>query len=80
MKRKVNYFWEMINYFCIIGLVVGQITVGYFYMFAQFLYLACNFISVVRDIKLRLPTSNIVKDCCFTAITIGLIIIRCCFV
>ena len=75
MKRK-NYFWEVINYFCLIGLIVGQITVGYAYIFAQIIYLICNTVSVIRDIKLRLPPSNIVRDACFTAITIGLIIIR----
>lgn len=75
MKRK-NYFWEVVNYFCLIGLVVGQITVGYAYIFAQIIYLICNAVSVIHDIKLRLPPSNIVRDACFTAITIGLIIIR----
>ena len=75
MKRK-NYFWEVVNYFCLVGLVVGQITVGYTYIFAQIIYLICNTVSVIRDIKLRLPPSNIVRDACFTAITIGLIIIR----
>ena len=40
MKRK-NYFWEVINYFCLIGLIVGQITVGYAYIFAQIIYLIC---------------------------------------
>ena len=75
-NKKVLGFWEIINYFCLIGLVVGQITVGYAYIFAQIIYLICNAVSVIRDIKLRLPPSNIVRDACFTAITIGLIIIR----
>lgn len=74
--KKTNYFWEIINYFCLIGLIVGQITVGYAYMFAQIVYLMCNTITLIRSIKLRLPPSNIVRDACFTAITIGLIIIR----
>lgn len=74
--KKVNHFWEIINYFCLIGLIVGQITVGYVYMFAQVIYLICNTITLIRSIKLQLPPSNIVRDACFTAITIGLIIIR----
>lgn len=74
--KKTNYFWEIINYFCLIGLIVGQITVGYAYIFAQILYLICNTITLIRSIKLRLPPSNIVRDACFTAITIGLIIVR----
>ena len=68
--------YRAINYLCLIGLVIGQITVGYTYIFAQIIYLICNTVSVIRDIKLRLPPSNIVRDACFTAITIGLIIIR----
>ena len=75
-KKKVLGFWEIINYICLVGLVVGQITVGYAYIFAQIIYLICNTVSVIRDIKLRLSSSNIVRDACFTAITIGLIIIR----
>ena len=62
--------------FTLIGLVIGQITVGYAYIFAQIVYLICNTASVIRDIKLQLPPSNIVRDACFTAITISLIIIR----
>ena len=74
--RKVSRFWEVINYFCLIGLIIGQITVGYAYIFAQVIYLICNTITLIRSIKLQLPPSNIVRDAGFTAITIGLIIIR----
>ena len=74
--KKTNQFWEIVNYFCLIGLIIGQITVGYTYIFAQIIYLICNATSLIRDIKLKMPPSNIVRNACFTAITIGLIIIR----
>lgn len=80
MRVKTNRFWEIINYLCLIGLVIGQIIVGYAYIFAQIIHLICNTASVIRDIKLRLPRSNIIRDACFTAITIGLIIIRAFFI
>lgn len=67
--------WEIIGYITLALCVVGQIAVGYLYIPAQLAYLAANALSVVRDFALCLPRSNKVKDICFTAITVGLIII-----
>ena len=75
MKKKTPPFWEFIGYVTLIGLIVGQVTIGYWYLFAQFIYLACNIASFVRSCFLKLPMSNRIKDACFTAITLGLIII-----
>ena len=71
-----NLFWEIIGYFTLALCIFGQIAVGYVYLIAQIAFLIANIISVVRDIALKLPQANIVKDICFTAITIALIIIR----
>lgn len=71
-----NLFWEIIGYFTLALCIFGQIAVGYVYLIAQIAFLIANIISVVRDIALKLPQANIVKDICFTAITAGLIIIR----
>lgn len=74
MKKK-KIFWELIGYLIIVGLIIGQITIGYWYLFAQFIYLFCNLISVIKDICQKVPKSYLVKDICFTALTLGLIII-----
>lgn len=70
-----NIFWEVIGYITLALCVVGQITVGYIYIPAQCMYLAANGLSVARDFALFLPRANKVRDICFTAITLGLIII-----
>ena len=78
MKRlwKSNLFWEIIGYVTLALCVFGQIAVGYVYLVAQAMYLVANIASVTRDFALELPNANKVKDICFTAITIGLIVIR----
>ena len=78
MKKTYNsnLIWEIVGYVSLLLCVFGQIAVGYIYLVAQFAYLTANIASVVRDFKLNLPPANKVKDICFTAITIGLIVIR----
>ena len=70
-----NLFWEIIGYITLALCVLGQIAVGYLYIPAQIMYLAANLLGVVRDYALLLPRANKVRDICFTAITVGLIII-----
>ena len=67
--------WEIIGYILLAGLVIGQVTIGYWYLFAQFVYLICNVTNVVRDFAQNMPTSYKVKDICFSALTLALIII-----
>ena len=68
-------FWEVVGYCTLALSIVGQITVGYVYLVAQFVYLAAHGVSAVRSFVLHLPTANKTKDCTFFAITAGLIII-----
>ena len=70
-----NLFWEYIGYISLALCIFGQITVGYVYLLAQCVYLCANGLSLARSITIRLPKANIVKDFCFTAITLGLIVI-----
>ena len=71
----VNNIWEIVGYICLALCVIGQITVGYVYLFAQIVYLVANVASVVRDYALDLPRANKVKDICFSGITTALIIV-----
>ena len=73
MKKET--IWEIIGYVLLAGLVIGQVTIGYWYLFAQFVYLICNVTNVVRDFAQNMPTSYKVKDICFSALTLSLIII-----
>lgn len=70
-----KYFWEGVGYLTLIGLVIGQIVVGYWYLFAQIIYLVCNFACTIRSFALKQPNADKIKNGVFTAITIGLIII-----
>lgn len=73
MKKET--IWEIIGYILLAGLVIGQVTIGYWYLFAQFVYLICNVTNVVRDFAQNMPTSYRVKDICFSALTLALIVI-----
>ena len=76
--KKVNGFWEAVGYLSLFGCVVGQVVVGYAYLPAQFLYLLCNIGATMRSFAIHQRPSDKVKNCTFTAITLGLIIIRFC--
>jgi hypothetical protein len=71
----LNNLWEIIGYICIALCIIGQVAVGYLYIPAQICYLVANIASVVRNYALNLPRANKVKDICFSAITVGLIVI-----
>lgn len=75
---KNTKFWEFIGYLGLALCLFGQVTIGWFYLTAQFAYLVANITGVIRDIALKLPRSNTVRDVTFTAITIALIVIRLC--
>ena len=71
-----NMVWEIVGYINLMLCIIGQITVGYWYLFAQFVYLSANIIGIIRGFKIGLPMANKVKDITFTGITISLIILR----
>lgn len=73
---KNNTFWEGIGYFTLALCIFGQITVGTWYLLAQFGYLVANVLGVTRDFALNLPKANKVRDVVFTAITVALIVMR----
>ena len=70
-----NKTWNNIGYLVMALLLIGQITVGWLFMLGQGAYLVGNVLNVVRDFKLSRPAADKVKNVCFTAITIGLIVI-----
>lgn len=74
MNKKEN-FWDNTGYVVLVLLLIGQITVGWLFMIGQSAYLIGNLINVVRDFKLNRPKADKIKNICFTAITIGLIIL-----
>jgi hypothetical protein len=77
MKKEIKnkVLWEVVGYVGLAMCIFGQITVGYWYLLAQCVYLVANIASVIRSFALELPSANKVKDIFFTAITLGLIVI-----
>lgn len=75
VEKNTKIKWEVIGYLCLALCIFGQIAVGYSYIPAQILYLTANVLNIIRNFALKLPTANKVRDICFTAITIGLIVI-----
>lgn len=73
--HKFN-FWEIIGYITLGLCLIGQVTVGKWYIFAQSAYLIANLMGIIRDFKLHLPPSNCVRDIVFAVITILLIGIK----
>ena len=74
--KKSTVLWECIGYITLLLCVIGQVTVGWYFILAQSLYLLANILGVIRDIALKLPRANLVRDVVFAGITIALIIIR----
>lgn len=72
-KEKI---WDIIGYTNLALCIIGQITVGYFYLLAQTTYLIANGIGVIRSFALKRPVADKMKDIVFFAITIALIILK----
>lgn len=71
MKNKI---FENLQFVVLVGLIVGQCTVGSNFYFGQGIYLACNLISTSRNFVLNRALADKVKDLCCLGITIGLIL------
>ena len=71
--RKM-WLWEQVS-LLVLGLtIVGQITVGAWFILGQALWCAANVTAVLRNIALKRPIADCVKDGVMLAITIGIII------
>ena len=70
---RKTWVWEQIS-LLILGLtIIGQITVGAWFIFGQALWCAANITAVLRNIALKRPLADCVKDGVMLAITIGII-------
>lgn len=72
-KTKV---WENMQLLGLSLTIVGQVTVGIWFLVGQGLWLIANLIAVVRNFVLHRPMADKVKDITLTAITTGLIVLN----
>ena len=75
-KKTVKKFWEIVNYIALVGLVVGQITIGFFFYVGQITFLATDIVILIRSIAIKQNKSDIIKNVCMTAIAAGVLIIK----
>ena len=73
MKQK---FWEIIGYISLVGLIIGQITIGFSFWIGQIAYLISNIIITIRCFAIKQNTSDKVKNIALLSICIGIMIIK----
>lgn len=74
VEKNKKLVWELVGYIALALCLIGQITVGRWYLVAQGVYLTANVANCVRNYALDLPTANKIRDFVFTGVTLGLII------
>lgn len=75
-KTTKQIVWENIQLAGLMLTIAGQILIGVpdiGFFVGQGLWLAANIIAVLRNIILKRPKADLIKDCTLTAITAGLI-------
>ena len=77
-KKTIKKFWELINYAALIGLIIGQVTIGFFFYIGQitFTFLATDVIILIRSIAIKQNKSDIVKNAAMTGIAAAVLIIK----
>lgn len=65
--------WTQAQYLNLALTIAGQCIIGASYLIGQGVWLVANCIAVIRDVVLKRPAADVVKDVAMTAITIGLI-------
>lgn len=72
-KSTARKVWENLQYLNLALTVAGQVLVVY-YLIGQTIWLVANCIAVIRDVVLKRPAADVVKDVAMTALTAGLIV------
>lgn len=73
---KLDRIIVNIAYVSIALTVIGQCTVGANFYIGQCAYLVANIVNCSRDIYLRRPRADKIKNFTFLGITIGLIVLQ----
>lgn len=72
----MEYFWEIIGYIALAGLIIGQITVGFNFWIGQGAYLIADILVTIRCFVIKQATSDKVKNVALLAICFGVMIIK----
>lgn len=74
MTNKTANFFTNLAYLAIALTVIGQCTVGSSFYIGQTAYLIANIVNCTRDIVLKRPRADKIKNFTFLGITIGLML------
>jgi len=74
MTNKTTNFFTNLAYLAIALTVIGQCTVGSSFYIGQSAYLVANIVNCTRDIILKRPRADKIKNFTFLGITIGLML------
>ena len=66
--------WTQAQYLNLTLTIAGQCIIGASYLIGQGVWLVANCIAVIRDIVLKRPAADVVKDVAMTGLTAGLIV------
>jgi hypothetical protein len=66
--------WEFVAYICLALTILGQILTASNVLFAQWVWLVSNALFVARDMALKRPIADKVKDVAMLALTIGMVV------
>ena len=69
-------FMVNLAYLAIVLTVIGQVTVGNYFYIGQGAYLVANIVNCTRDIILKRPVADKIKNFTFLGITAGLMILQ----
>lgn len=69
-------FWEFVGYTALVGLIIGQITIGFNFWVGQIAYLVADVFILVRCFAIKQEVSDKVKNIAMTAICVGVMIIK----
>ena len=75
-KKSIKKFWELVNYVALIGLIIGQVTIGFFFYIGQITFLATDIIILIRSIAIKQNKSDIIKNAAMTGIAAAVLIIK----
>ena len=75
-KIKKVYAWENIQLLALALTIIGQITVGQWFLLGQGLWWISNVIALARDFALRRPIADKIKNAALLGITSGLILLN----
>ncbi len=76
MSEKWDNFFTNLAYMAIVMTVIGQCVMGVNFYFGQGAYFVANCINCTRDMILKRPKADKVKNFTFLGITIGLMLFR----